>query len=171
MAYTLPTDDEILALAISYFTIAHRDPVTGKSPPLGPRDFLGQEARALTSLLRSVLAGVASVDADAIPGVFTDSAGVTRTRNSTASLDDWASTLGLPSSTPGVFGRKGARAATGGAALSGLLASSAFGLVSPPQAASTNTNDSEGIERSSEDIGGLLEDNTDRARADPGRGS
>lgn len=115
MAYTLPTDDEILSLAISWLTVAHRDPVTGKSPPLGPRDFLGQEARALASLLRSVLAGVKVVDDDAIPGTYVDSSGVTRTRNSPQSLDDWATTLGLPSSTPGVFGRKGPQAATGGA--------------------------------------------------------
>jgi hypothetical protein len=115
MAYTLPTDEEILSLSISYFTIAHRDPVTGKSPPLGPRSFLGQEARALASLLRSVLAGVKVVDDDAIPGVYVDSSGVTRTRNSSQSLDDWATTLGLPSSVAGVFGRKGAQAATGGA--------------------------------------------------------
>lgn len=116
MAYTLPTDDEILSLCVSWFTIAHRDPVTGKSPTLGPRDFIGQEARALASLLRSVLAGVKVVDDDAIPGVYVDSSGVTRTRNSAQSLDDWATTLGLPSSVAGVFGRKGAQAATGGAA-------------------------------------------------------
>ena len=117
MAYVLPSDDEILSLAISHFTIAHRDPVTGKAPPVGPHDFIGQQARALTSLLRSVLAGVKVADDDAVPGgIYVDATGVTRTRNSSAALDDWAETFGVPSNAPSGFGRKVAQAARGGGA-------------------------------------------------------
>lgn len=119
MSVTLPTEAEVLAAAISYFQTAHLDLVSGKSPPCGVNDWLGQQARALAALIGEVLAAAKSIDDDAIVGTYVDSAGTTRTRNSSKSLDDWATTLGLPSSTPGVFGRKGPRAATGGATATG----------------------------------------------------
>lgn len=114
---TLPTRDEIFAAAIAYFQVAHRDPITGASPPLGPRSFVGQEARALANLLSDVLGSVKASDDDAIPGTYVDELGVTRTRNSSLNLDNWAYTLGLPSSVPGKFGRKSAQAASGGVCL------------------------------------------------------
>ena len=58
---TLPTRDEIFAAAIAYFQVAHRDPITRASPPLGPRSFVGQEARALANLLSDVLGSVKSI--------------------------------------------------------------------------------------------------------------
>ena len=116
MSITIPSRDDILTSAIAYFQVAHRDPITGASPPMGPRSFSGQEARALANLLADVLGSVKATDDDAIPGTYVDATGVTRTRNSSLSLDDWAYALGLPSSTPGVFGRKSAQAASGGAA-------------------------------------------------------
>ena len=136
MAYTLPTDEEILSLALAHFAVAHADPLTGKSPPLGPRDFLGQEARALASLLRGVLAGVQAADADAIPGgVYVDENGVTRTRNSSKALSDWAYVIGLPSNVSD-YGRNGAQPARGG----GGTATGTPGVVIPGGAQLTDSS-------------------------------
>jgi len=126
---TLPTRDEIFAAAIAYFQVAHRDPITGASPPLGPRSFLGQEARALANLLSDVLGSVKSSDDDAIPGTYIDSLGVTRTRNSSINLDNWAYTLGLPSSVAGKFGRKSAQAGSGGVCAGVYGASGTVGVM------------------------------------------
>lgn len=118
MAISIPTQSEVEAIAIAYFQVAHRDPITGKSPSLGPRTYLGAEARALAQLICETLSAVKSSDDDAVPGTYTDSNGVTRTRNSTKSLDDWAFVLGLPSNSSGGYGRKLAQAAKGGIAVS-----------------------------------------------------
>lgn len=84
---------------------------------MGPHSYCGQQAVALANLLSDVLGYAASVDNDAIPGTYFDATtGVTATKNSSAALASWAYTLGLPSGTPGVFGRRGAVAARGGAA-------------------------------------------------------
>ena len=114
MSITIPTEDEVLSLALAFFADAHRDPLTGRSPQLGPRSFLGHEARALAQLVGEVLAAVKSADDDGVPGgVYVDGQGVTRTRNSSKALDDWAFVLGLPSNAAD-FGRNGAQAARGG---------------------------------------------------------
>lgn len=116
MAATLPTEAQIEQLAIGYLQIAHTDPVTGRAPPVGPRSFLGQQARALAQLVGEILAGVKSADDDAVPSTYTDAQGVTRTRNSGLSLDDWAFVIGLPTNaTDRPFGRRVAQAARNGA--------------------------------------------------------
>ena len=102
MAITLPTEAEVLALAVAYFQVAHRDTITGLTPPMGPRSFLGQQARALAGLIGEVLGYAKAIDDDSVPGgIYVDAAGVTRTRNSSALLDDWATTLALPSDVAG----------------------------------------------------------------------
>lgn len=116
MSRTFPSFDEIVAAAIAYWQIAHTDPA-GNCPPLGPRTFLGQEARALANLISEVLGMAKGIDDDAIPGLYYDASGTLRTRNSARSLEDWANTLGLPSGVPGKYGRKGATAALGGEAV------------------------------------------------------
>ena len=117
MSYTPPSLATIQQAALVYFQAAHRDPVTGVAPPLGPRTFLGQQAFALAQLIFEVLSGVQAADADAIPGnLYVDSTGLLRTRNSPTALDSWAYVLGVPSSTPGTYGRRTAQAASGGAA-------------------------------------------------------
>ena len=116
MSREFPTFDELVEVALGWYQVAHTDPVTNECPPLGPRTFLGQEARALAGLVGEVLGLVKAVDDDQIPYVYTDAAGVLRTRNSSRSLEDWAETLGLPSGVPGKYGRKGPTAATGGGA-------------------------------------------------------
>lgn len=117
MSVEFPSRDEIKAAAIGYFQVAHRDPITGAAPPMGPRSFCGQQAVALANLLSDVLGYAAAVDNDAIPGTYFDATtGVTATKCSSAALASWAYALGLPSGTPGVFGRRGAVAARGGAA-------------------------------------------------------
>lgn len=117
MSYTPPSLAVVQQAAAAYFQAAHRDPTTGVAPPLGPRTFLGQEATALANLIYEVLSGVQAADADAIPAnIYVDSSGIVRTRNSPTALDSWAYTLGVPSSTPGTYGRRTAQAASGGAA-------------------------------------------------------
>lgn len=129
------TEAEVLNLAIAYFQVAHTDPVTGRAPQLGPRSFLGQEARALAQTIGEVLAAAKGIDDDAIPSVYIDASGVTRTRNSKRSLDDWADTLGLPSDVPGKYGRKGATTAKNGGATAtgtpGILVATAAQLTDP----------------------------------------
>lgn len=112
---TLPTESDLLSLAIAYFQTAHT--VGGIVPPAGPRSFLGQQARALAGLLGEILGYCKAIDADTVPGgLYVDSAGVTRTRNSSAALDDWAFVLALPSDVSGQYGRRGATSARGGGA-------------------------------------------------------
>lgn len=112
---TLPTESDLLSLAIAYFQTAHT--VGGIVPPAGPRSFIGQQARALAGLLGEILGYAKAIDADTVPGgLYVDSAGVTRTRNSSAALDDWAFVLALPSDVSGQYGRRGATAARGGGA-------------------------------------------------------
>jgi len=116
MAVSIPTENEVFEAAIGYFQVAHRDPVSGAAPPLGPRTFLGQQARALAQLIGEILAAVKAADDDAVPGTYVDAQGVTRTRNSSQALDDWATDLGVPSNAVGEFGRRAAQAARNGAA-------------------------------------------------------
>lgn len=135
MSVTFPTRDEILTDAIAYFTVAQRNPITGASPPLGPRTWTGQQARALADLLSDILSDAKKVDDDAIPGTYVDAAtGVTRTRNSSLSLESWAYALAIPSSVAGKFGRRGATAAKGGAA----VAVGTVGVVIPTAAQLTD---------------------------------
>lgn len=110
------TEAEVLDAAVAYFSTAFADPATGKAPAMGPRTFFGQFARALASLIGEVLATAKSIDDDALPYVYTDAAGVTRTRNTSQRLDDWAFIFGLPSDVSGKYGRRGATAARGGGA-------------------------------------------------------
>ena len=116
MSIAIPSEDDVLSLALAFFADAHRDPLTGRSPQLGPRSFLGHEARAIAQIVGEVLAAVKSADDDGVPGgVYVDDQGVTRTRNSSKALDDWAYVLGLPSNVAD-YGRNGATNARGGGA-------------------------------------------------------
>lgn len=90
-----PTEEQVFQAAIAYFAVAHRDPVSGRTPELGPTTFLGQEARALAQVIGEVLAACEVLDGDAVPNVYYDAAGVLQTRNSKRRLDDWAEALGL----------------------------------------------------------------------------
>ena len=50
---SLPSESDLLSLAIAYFQTAHT--VGGIVPPAGPRSFIGQQARALVGLLGEIL--------------------------------------------------------------------------------------------------------------------
>lgn len=113
---TIITEAEVLDAAVAYFSTAFADPATGKAPAMGPRSFFGQHARSLASLIGEVLATAKSIDDDALPYVYTDASGVTRTRNTSQRLDDWAFVFGLTSDVSGKYGRRGATAARGGGA-------------------------------------------------------
>jgi len=129
---TFLTEAEGLDAAVAYFSTAFADP-TGKAPPMGPRTFFGQFARALAPLIGEVLATAKTIDDDALPYVYTDAAGVTRTRNTSHRLDDWAFVFGLPSDVSGKYGRRGATAARGGGATAtgsaGVIVATAAQLV------------------------------------------
>jgi hypothetical protein len=112
---TFPSETEIFEAAVAYLQNAHTDALTGRSPDVSEADFLGQQARALAQLVGEILGAAAAVDADAIPGTYVDSAGVTRTRNSSLALSTWAGVLAVPSSVAGQYGRRSAQAAIGGA--------------------------------------------------------
>jgi hypothetical protein len=85
------TETEVLDAAVAYFSTAFADS-NGKAPPMGPRSFFGQHARALASLIGEVLATAKTIDDDALPYVYTDANGVTKTRTRRS-----ASTIGLSS--------------------------------------------------------------------------
>ncbi len=107
---------EIYAAAIAYLQAAHRDPVTGVSPSLGPQAFLGHEGAAVSEIVSDIFETLRAVDNDAVPGgIYIDASGVTRTRNSTQVLNDWAWILALPKFGGG-YGRNPALAARNGAA-------------------------------------------------------
>lgn len=114
MARTTYTEDQLVELALTYF----QQQPTLRTRGLGPRQYLGEKARALGQLLAHVQAGIKDVDGDIVPGYLeTGPDGVRRPRNSSRALDDWAFVLGLPSNrAPGAYGRNGSQAATGGVA-------------------------------------------------------
>ncbi len=106
---TTYTEDEVLALALAYLQARY----PGKG--VGPKQFLGHQARSLSQLVGAIQKAIADADRDGVPGSeLVD--GVLRARASSSRLEEWAVTFGLPSNTAvGAFGRNGAVAATGGA--------------------------------------------------------
>lgn len=126
MAYTFPTEAEITSYALAHFQTAFADPVTGKTPPLGPFAFLGQSARAVAGCILSVLEAQEATYNDAAPSSYIDDSGAVATTASTAALDRWAFVFGLPSNRgAGLYGRNAAQIATGG----GATATGTSGLV------------------------------------------
>lgn len=97
MPITIPTRAELSTAIKSFFTA--RFP--GRN--LGTEGFLGKTWRAVAMALWSLTKAVQDADRDATPTTKTSSSG----------LDNWGEVLGLPNGGGG-FGRRGARAATGG---------------------------------------------------------
>lgn len=103
------TEEEVFLLALAYLQKAYPGKATH------PRSFLGQQARAFAQFAGATQEKIKACSDDAIPAQTVDASGVIQSRCSTAALDAWAFTFGLPSNRgAGVFGRNGATAATGG---------------------------------------------------------
>lgn len=100
MPITVPSLDSVVAAALAFY----RNRFTSRD--LGLEAFLGKLSRAEAMLFLQFMQAVTAADADACPNP----------KSSTAALDLWATTLGVPSSTSGAYGRKGATNGTGGTA-------------------------------------------------------
>ena len=82
---------------------------------LGDRSYLGLEARLFAQGISLLLRAVLDADNDAIPAYQQDADGNIRSKCSTAALDAWAFSFGLPSGVTGIYGRKSAIGSSGGA--------------------------------------------------------
>ena len=109
---TVPSEDELFARSIQLLTGAAAS--AGLVWDTSDKSFFGLLARAWSQLTMLYIKATVDADNDAIPAYKQDSDGTLLSRLSSAALDAWAITLGLPSGTPGVYGRKGASISTGG---------------------------------------------------------
>lgn len=109
MPITVYTRQETFERAVAY--LGQRYP----NGALGPDSFLGQVAGVLADVVGDLSDAVKAADNDAIPGYAVDVNGVIKARCSPEALDGFAHVFGLSSNRgPGLFGRNGATAATGG---------------------------------------------------------
>lgn len=111
MAITVYSEEETFHLAIAY--LSEQFPTRA----LGPKSFLGQQARALAQLVGAIQQAIKDADADGVPAYATVD-GVIRSRCSSQALDNWAFVYGLPSNRgAGQYGRNDAQKAQGGVVL------------------------------------------------------
>lgn len=108
MAVTLFTEDALFDAALGYFRVAF------PGVDLSDRSFFGLLARAFAQCMVLAQYQILEVDQDSVPAYQQDADGSIRSRCSAQALDAWAFVFGLPSGTPGVFGRRGATVSTGG---------------------------------------------------------
>lgn len=114
MAMTLYSEDALFSAALSYFRLAF------PTVDLSDKSFFGLLARAFARFMVLAQAQILEVDKDSVPAYQQDADGNIRSRCSSAALDAWAFVFGLPSGVPGIYGRRGATIATGGAAVPGV---------------------------------------------------
>lgn len=108
MAITLYTEDALFDAALGYFRIAF------PGVDLSDRSFFGLLARAFAQCMVLAQYQILEADQDSVPAYQQDADGTIRSRCSAQALDAWAFVFGLPSGTPGIFGRRGASVSTGG---------------------------------------------------------
>jgi len=108
MSITIYTEDQIKDIVLGFFRNVF------PSQDLSDASFLGLVARSTSQSLLLLQADIQRAADDSIPAYQIDADGTIRTRASSQALDDWAFVFGLPSDTVGVYGRRGAIAATGG---------------------------------------------------------
>lgn len=108
MAVTLYTEDQLFAGAMGYFRLAF------PTEDLSDKGFFGLLARTFARFMVLAQQQILQVDNDAVPAYQQDADGNLRSRCSSEALDAWAFVFGLPSNTPGIYGRKGATISTGG---------------------------------------------------------
>ncbi len=111
MAITVYSEEETFALAIAY--LSKQFPTRA----LGPKSFLGQQARALAQLVGAIQQAIKDADNDGVPAYSTID-GVIRSRCCSQALENWAFVYGLPSNRGlNQYGRNDPQAAFGGVIL------------------------------------------------------
>lgn len=108
MAIRLYTEDEIFSLALGYFSVLF------PGADLSDRGYFGLLARAFAQVVVLAQYGIELAADDSVPAYQQDADGNVRSRCSSEALDAWAFVFGLPSGTPGVYGRRAATVSTGG---------------------------------------------------------
>lgn len=111
MAVQLYSEDQIFQLAMGYFSTLF------PGEDLSDKGFLGLLARAFAQVVVLTQYGIEQADDDGTPAYQQAADGTVRSRCSTEALDGWAFTFGLPSGTPGIYGRGIAKVSTGGSAV------------------------------------------------------
>lgn len=111
MSITLPGETTVFQYYIQLFQAQN------STWDLSDKSFFGLLARAMAQGTMLLMDAVADADADSVPAYKQDSDGTLLSRCSSAALDAWAITYGLPSGTAGVYGRKGAQGSSGGIGL------------------------------------------------------
>lgn len=111
MSITLPSESTVLQYYIQLFQAQN------STWDLSDKSFFGLLARAMAQGTMLLMDAVADADADSVPAYKQDSDGTLLSRCSSAALDAWAITYGLPSGAAGVYGRKGAQGSSGGIGL------------------------------------------------------
>ena len=115
MPVQLYTEDALFGAAMGYF----RALFAGAPTPidLSDRSFLGLLSRSFARVMVLAQLQILQAGNDSVPAYQQDADGNIRSRCSSEALDAWAFVFGLPSGKPGVYGRRGATIATGGAGL------------------------------------------------------
>lgn len=109
MAVTLYTEDQVYQAALGYFTALF------PGADLTDRGYFGLLARAFAQVVVLAQYGIEQADNDGTPAYQQAADGTVRSKCSSAALDGWAFVFGLPSGTPGIYGRGIATVSTGGA--------------------------------------------------------
>lgn len=105
---TLYTEDALFSAALGYFRLAF------PGVDLSDRSFFGLLARSFARFFVLAQYQVERAANDSVPAYQQDADGNVRSRCSSEALDAWAFVFGLPSGTPGIYGRRGATVSTGG---------------------------------------------------------
>ena len=116
MAVTIYTEDQLFDRAIGYFRVSF------PTQDLSEDSFFGLLARAFARFFVLAQEEIYQADSDSVPAYQIDADGNPRSRCSTEALDAWAFVFGLPSGSPGIFGRRRATVSSGGLAIPGVSA-------------------------------------------------
>lgn len=108
MSITLPSEDTVYQYFIQLFQAQNA------TWDLSDKSFFGLTARAMAQGTMLLMESVYDADRDSVPAYAQDSDGTQLSNCSSAALDAWAITYGLPSGVSGVYGRKGAIGSSGG---------------------------------------------------------
>lgn len=111
MAVTLYTEDQVYQAALGYFTALF------PGADLTDRGYFGLLARAFAQVVVLAQYGIEQADNDGTPAYQQAADGTVRSKCSSQALDGWAFVFGLPSGTPGIYGRHIATVSTGGSAI------------------------------------------------------
>ena len=101
MAVTVYTEEELFNSALGYFRL------TFPGLDLSDSGFLGLLARDFARFFVLAQQEIIQVGNDSVPAYQQDADGQIRSKCSSEALDAWAFVFGLPSGTPGVYGRRG----------------------------------------------------------------